>query len=445
MVAAGDLVLVAISGGPDSTALLHALKQLETDLSVRLRAAHVHHGIRGREADLDAQAAEGLARDLGVRFSLEKVDALAHAQRKGLSLETAAREVRYAALEATARRCRAQRIATGHTMDDQAETVLLNLLRGTGPRGLAGIPPVRGRIIRPLLWVTRREVAAYCKAHALAHRLDRSNLDLAHTRNRIRHRIIPALERIQPAVAPHLAALADIMRDEDEFMSEQAEAAFRQVAEVSKQQVSLRLGAFSALASALQPRVMRMAIGRVKGDERDLDLERVGAAVRLALSGRTGAVVGLPGGIYARRGYEEVAIGHAVPAGKPLRQQWELPVPGEAHIPELGVRLIAQVTKSKQLPSDLDVAVVDAGALRYPLVVRTRRRGDRFQPSGMRAEVKLQDFFVNRKVPRERRDRIPLVLSGDQVVWVVGHRVSDRAKVTGDTRRKLRLEAKKLT
>jgi tRNA(Ile)-lysidine synthase len=459
MAARGDLVLVAVSGGPDSTALLHALAHLRAVLGVKLRAAHVHHGIRGKEADRDAAAAEALARRLRVPFSLRKVDAPAHARASGLSLETAAREVRYAALAAVASRCRADRIATGHTMDDQAETVLLNLLRGAGPRGLAGIPPVRERIIRPLLEVRGAEVTRYCQANGLRYRIDRSNLDLSHTRNRLRHEIIPALERVQPSIVPQLARLAEIMRAEDEFMSRQAKVRLRRIATPGEGRITLRLDAFAALPPGLQRRVVRLAVANIKGDELDLELERVEALIRLTLWGRTGAVVELPEGIHARRGYGELVIGRAsdmesaaapTPDSRLARrpeggisnlEQWELPVPGEVSIPELGVRLAARLSRSRKRPTRPTAALLDAGTIRAPLLVRTRRRGDRFRPSGMKARVKLQDFFVNRKVPRAERNRLPLVLSGGEIVWVVGHRVGDDFKVTAGTRRTVRLEA----
>ncbi len=456
MVRAGDLVLVAVSAGPDSTALLHALAQLRPVFSLRLRAVHIHHGIRGREADRDARAAGSLARKLKLPFSLRKVDAPAYASKRKLSLETAARELRYAALGAAAKRCRADRIATGHTLDDQAETVLLNLLRGAGPRGLAGIPPVRGRIIRPLLGVSRAEVERYLKDQGLSYRLDRSNADLAHTRNQLRHRIMPALKRIQPAVVPHLAALAEIMRDEDTFVSQQAEAALASVTSCrGNERIALRLDAFAAQPTALQRRLLRLALAHIKGDGLDLELERVEAVLMLALSGRTGAVIELPEGIRAERAYGELVIRRCTsdaPCALSTRQsrisdprQWALPVPGDLSIPDLGVRLTATLSRSKKLPTKANAALLDADAIQTPLLVRARRPGDRFRPTGMRAATKLQDFLVNAKVPRAERDRIPLVLSVGRIVWVVGHRVSEDAKVTGETRRTVRLEARKLS
>ncbi len=444
MVAAGDLVLVAVSGGPDSAALLHALAQLGARLRFRLRAGHVHHGIRGADADADARTARSLARKLGVPFHQHRTDVPAYAESRGLSLEAAAREVRYRWLESVANRFRARRIATGHTADDQAETVLLNLLRGAGPRGLAGIPPVRGRIIRPLIGIPRSAVEHYCTAHQLAYRIDESNQDLSFTRNRIRHEIMPALQRVQPAVVSNLCRLAEIMRAEDDFMSEQAENALRGAASQRPGEVGVLLSLFSALAPALQRRVLRAAIARVKGDELDVDLERIEALVELALSGRTGAVIELPGGLRTERTYGELVIAPAPAEKTPTGEEWLLPVPGKLSIPEMGIAISATRSRAKRPPPNPLAALVNAARVQGPLVVRTRRRGDRFRPIGMKGTVKLQDFFVNAKVPRAERDRVALVLSGGDLVWVVGYRVSEDFKVTQKTRASIRLEAARI-
>jgi tRNA(Ile)-lysidine synthase len=444
MIAAGDLLIVAISGGADSTALLHALVQLRSKLRFRLRAAHVNHGIRGADAAADAKAAAAFARKLNVPFHQHRADVPAYAESRGLSLEAAAREVRYQWLESVASRFRARRIATGHTADDQAETVLLNLLRGTGPRGLAGMPPVRGRIIRPLIWIARAQVRRYCEKHQLTYRTDESNQDLSFARNRIRHEILPSLQRLQPGLVGNLCRLAEIMRGEDEFMSEQAENALRGAASQRPGEVGVLLSLFGALPPALQRRVLRAAIARVKGDELDIELERVEALVQLALAGRTGSVIELPGGLRAERTYGELVIAPA-PAEKALTdEEWLLPVPGEVSIAELGFQIAAKRSRAKRPPPSPMAALVNAAKIPGPLAVRSRRRGDRFRPVGMRGTVKLQDFFVNAKVPRAERDRIPLVLSGEAIVWVVGHRISGDFRVTDKTRRTIRLEATRL-
>jgi len=300
-------------------------------------------------------------------------------------------------------------------------------------------------------------VECYLEHEGLRYRSDRSNADVAHTRNRIRHQLMPALRQLQPAITSHLSRLAAIMRAEDEFMSEQAEAAFASVASCrsNKRQVAIRLDAFTALPPALQRRVIRQAIANIKGDELDLDLERVEAVMHLARAGRTGAVVELPGGICAQRGYEELVIrrasdneSEAVSNLEPRisnTQEWLLPIPGELCIPELDLRIAARPSRSKTVPTDPARALMDAEIVPGPLLIRARRPGDRFQPIGAKGTMKLQDFLVNTKVPRAERDRVPVVLSGGRIVWLVGHRISNDAKVTAGTRRTVRLEARNLS
>jgi tRNA(Ile)-lysidine synthase len=404
----------------------------------------VHHGLRGEEADEDARRAAALARSLKVSFSQHRADVRAFAKDQGLSVETAARAVRYQWLERAADRVSATRIATGHTADDQAETVLLNLLRGSGPAGLAGIPPVRGRIIRPLLHVTRAEVEAYCKAQDLEYRLDRSNLDTTFARNRLRHEILPALRDVQPRVDASLRRLADIMRAENEFMVEQTANALREVGAQRPEELGIACAPFALLPKALRRRVLRAAIARLKGDESDIELERVDALVDLAVSGRTGAIVELPGSVRAERTYGEIVLSLLPSPRIAVTREWSLTVPGEVILSELGMELTAARSRARRAPASPMSALLDAKGIKLPLGVRTRRRGDRFTPLGMRGSVKLQDFFVNGKVPRSERSRIPLVLSGDEVVWVVGFRISDRHKVRERTRRTIRLEAHRL-
>ncbi|UCH34792.1 MAG: tRNA lysidine(34) synthetase TilS, partial [Armatimonadota bacterium] len=402
-----------------------------------------HHGLRGDEADADAGFAGALARSLRVPFSQHRVDVRAFADEHRMSIETAARSLRYQLLERAADRASASRIATGHTADDQAETVLMNLLRGTGPTGLAGIPSVRGRLIRPLLGVTRSDVEAYCKAQDLDYRLDSSNLDRAFRRNRIRHEILPALRAVQPRVDAVLCRLADIMGAENDYMAVQTANALREVGAQRPGELGIACGLLALLPKALQRRVLRAAIARLKGDELDIELERVEALVDLALSGRTGATVELPGGIRGERTYGEVVLSLVAPPAAAVSREWSLPVPGEVTLEELGISLTAARSRARRAPSSPMSALLDARDLTLPLTVRTRRRGDRFTPFGMKGSVKLQDFFVNAKVPRAERSRIPLVLSQGEIVWVVGYRISDRHKVRKRTRGTIRLEARR--
>ncbi len=440
MVQPEETVLVGLSGGPDSCALLDALCRLRRRLRCRVAAAHVHHGLRGKEADADAEHAAALADSLGVPFHLCRVDVRAHARAGKLSLEAAARELRYRELTEVAAESGADRIATGHTADDQAETVLLNLLRGAGGDGLAGIWPVRGNIIRPFLGVTHAEVLDYCRACRIAHRVDSSNADVRFARNRIRHEVLPLLRAIQPEVVSALCRTAALLRDDREVLEPLSGSIFERLSDHAPDGVSLHLADLDALPLGLRRRVIRAALARVRGDLDGVDMERVEAIARLAAEGRAGTRVEVPGGLTVRRSYDVLVFSRGKRMRARLSSQRTLPVPGRLDLPELGIRLTARRSRSLKVRDDRAQAALDEEKLYLPLLVRTRRPGDRFVPLGMRQEKKLQDFFVDERVPREERSRTPLVLSGDEIVWVVGHRISDRYKVTGRTRRTVRLK-----
>jgi len=444
MVAPGQTVLVAFSGGPDSTALLHALRRLKDRLKIRVAACHVHHGLRGAEADADAAHAGAFAQSLKVPFVEKRADVSAVAEGRKLSVEAAAREVRYALLDEAADEVAAERIATGHTADDQAETVLLNLLRGAGPGGLAGIPPVRGRIIRPLLNIARAEVESYCQVQGLTYRTDASNLDLQFTRNRIRHQVMPLLREVQPNAAGALCRLAEIMRGEDEVLESLSQSLLARISSDLDDGVAVELLSLMPLPIGMRRRVLKEAVAWVKGENLDIPLERIEALSELAMSGRTGAVVEAGGGVRAERGYDALTIRRGRRAHPGPGRERELAVPGFVIVPEARVILQARAARRQKPPKDARIALLDADTLSPPLLVRFWREGDRFVPLGMSSEVKLHDFFVNRKIPRLERGRVPLVASKGEIVWVVGQRISDRHKITETTRRVARLEARPL-
>jgi tRNA(Ile)-lysidine synthase len=440
MVAPGDTVLVAFSGGPDSTLQHQVLHQLAPSLGIKVLAAHIHHGIRGDEAEADLEAAAAFAKKLGLPFSFRRVNAPARVKAQGESLETAARELRYRALRVIAHEKGANRIATGHTRDDQAETVLMNLLRGSGSRGLGGIPPVREEIIRPLLGVTRAEVEAYCRENKLPYQIDSTNAELTALRNQVRHRALPLLRKLQPDITAALARLAEVLRAEDEVLSELATSTFHSLDQGTGENVCFDLEEFRLLPLALQRRVLREGITLVKGDLLDLSFERIEAALELSREGTVGSVAELATNLVAELEYDRLRIGAP---RKPARGQMlprELPVPGAVAIPEAGVSIAARPSRATKPPAEASVALMDAEQLTGPLIVRSWQPGDRFRPLGMRGSMKLQDLLVNLKVPQAQRSRVLVATSGDRIIWVVGLRLSDEVKVTAKTRRTIRLE-----
>jgi tRNA(Ile)-lysidine synthase len=441
MLRPGDRVIVAVSGGPDSTALLHVLYRLAPDFQVSLHVFHLDHGVRGVESAEDAVYVRRLADRLGIPSTVVTLgpDVL---KRMGGSFQANARAVRYAELEALARRLNATRVALGHNRDDQAETVLMRLLRGAGRQGLSGIPPMRtaGGItyIRPLLEIPRREIESYCAEHELQPRLDASNLKAEYLRNRIRLELLPMLAReYNPAISANLAQTASVLREEEHFLDGLAHEALERC-RAQGEGVALCSDRLLQEPLALARRVVRLAARMAAGGEYDLGLEAVTRVLEAARCREGSHRLHLPGGVEVQVEYGICRFtlgerGAAVPRG-----EWPVALSGETAIPELGLRLKAHVGGA--VPPGPGLAVFDLDRLPGPLSVRFRRPGDRLWPVGMDGSKKLQDIMVDAKVPQRLRDRIPILVSGEEVLWAIGLRLDRRFLADGATRQALVLE-----
>ena len=429
MTRSGEVVLVALSGGADSVALLDVLRGLAPELRVTLHAVHVHHGLRP-EADADAAFARGLCADLDIPFHLERVAVRQEPPWEGLEAE--ARRARYAAFREVARRAGAQRVATAHTADDQAETVLMRLLEGAGPRGLAGIAPVRGIFIRPLLGACRGDVEAHLRARGLPSVEDASNRDPRVLRNRIRHEVLPYLaEALEPDIIRRLARSAALVRslvDDLERIAAQAprREAARRAASVERRRP----------ARSCRP---RQPPGGAAGRARSRHSGALRGHAQKALRGllvpgaRRGAL--RSGGVTVERSGRWLRVGRGRLSALAAH---EFPVPGELQLPEIGLVLDARCfekTPAYAAPREPGRAAFDADLLPGRLHVRGRRRGDRFAPFGGPAERRLKTFLIDSGVPRWERDRVPLLEAGDEIIWVAGLRRGDAAPVGPGTRR----------
>jgi tRNA(Ile)-lysidine synthase len=441
MIRPGDLVVVAVSGGPDSVCLLHVLHELKHALDLHLVVAHFDHGLRPAEDASETTFVRGLARSLRLPFETAK-GRLLEKKAQG-SKEEAARNARYAFLEIMRKKCKARKVALGHNLNDQAETILMRLLRGSGPSGLTGIPPCRdGSIIRPLLEIERPEIEKYLKAKKLASVTDPSNLSTDYLRNRIRREIMPLLGQHQPRLAHLLGQTAEILRDEHAYLERITEAWLKKEATYpSDNSCELSLPSFLHLPVALRRRAARQLIGRVKKDLRRITWDHVEAIRKLAESEKPQAVLSLPGRIQVRRTYDRLSF-HEEPKKGREPFSYELNGPGPYRIKEIGRTLSMEEmkrTKASSLRGAKWTAFVDGEKLRFPLILRTVRPGDRFIPFGMKGHKKLKDFFVDLKVPLEQRSSTPILFCEDTPVWVCGFRIDDRFKVTTDTKRVLKL------
>ncbi len=439
----GDCVLVGVSGGPDSVALLRVLNELKELFSLSLHVVHLNHMFRGREAQEDGEFVYDMCSKMGIPATIETFDVPAFIEDTGLSPEDAARRVRYEVYERVSKRVGANKIALGHNADDQAETVIMRILRGTGLRGIGGIPPVRdGRFIRPLIEVTREEIEDYCWKEGLITRLDSTNVEPIYFRNKVRLELLPFLEeRYSPAIKRHLRVLADIARDDDAYLQQVTEQIFEAI--VSKEEdesISIFLKDLLELPLALQRRVIKRTL-------EFLSFSRIEEILELANSGETGGTLYLTKGIKVRKDYGRLVFERGGSKRAATFEDVNLKIPGETHLPDSDLVFYAQVF-GREILNDRPLihepsapyALMDLQQIKEPLLIRTRREGDLFHPIGMKGSKKLKDFFIDEKIPRHMRSSIPLIVAGNIVLWIVGIRISELVKVTESTREVTLLE-----
>ena len=422
----GRTVLCAVSGGADSICLLHALYHLRSRLGFSLAAAHYDHQLRGdasrRDAAFVAQFVELCcgAERLGDGTLLPAVplftgsgDVKGEAERRGTGLEETARDMRYAFLRQAAREAGAHVIATAHTADDNVETILFHLARGSGLRGLTGIQPVRGDLIRPLLTTTRREVEAYLNYYGLPHMEDHTNSDDAYTRNRIRHQVVPVLESVCPGFAARMADTAALLRADEDCLSAQAQGLADQ-AVPRDGGLSIPAALIGEAPDPLAARAVRQLIGRLNGGDQDCGQAHLEAVVRLCRGSDPSARADLPYGLTARREYETLVLTRKK-AALPLEEA-SLPLPGEITAGGWLITAAAQIYDGQpQRPCDFWLDRDKAPAL----TLRPRRTGDRLKLRGRPGKT-IKKWYIEEKIPAHLRDRLPILVCGDRVAGAAG-------------------------
>lgn len=450
----GMRVVVGVSGGADSVALLSVLKEISRSLPLELHVAHLNHLLR-EDAGEDAAFVQRFARELGVPVTIGYARVSRLAGIKKMGIEDAGRWARYRFLRCVADRVDAQRIAVGHHAGDQVETVLLNILRGAGPAGISGMLPRRGIVIRPLLGVTRMEIEEYCGARFLAWRTDASNLTTDYQRNRIRLELLPYLrQKFNPGVDRAILHLAGIMGAENAFLDELTGRILRRVMlERGKGELAMHLEEFLSLPLAMRRRLLRRAVREAGGSLRDLGSRHIDECLDFLGKALSGGEIQLPHGVRVRKGYDTFKVAVDGECSRPGRSdvQAVLQVPGETPVPGLGFLFQAEVRPREsfqgdflRLSSESYQACFDYDKMKLPLVVRTRRAGDRIRPFGLKGTKKLKKLFGELRIPPEKRDEVPLVATGEKIYWVVGYRRSEAAPVSPETRRVLVLRARKI-
>lgn len=447
----GAKLVVAVSGGPDSVCLLHLLSNLKTTLGLDLHVAHLDHQLRGVASSADAEYVMVLAQGLGLPFSIEQADVKAIQKSSKMTLEEAAREVRYSFLSDVCDRVGAHYIVTGHTQNDNVETILLHIVRGSGTRGLVGLRPLTPRtiggreitIVRPMLDITKEEILDYCQRLGLEPRADASNLELSPLRNKIRLKLLPILEGYNSNIAGALLRLSASASDELDYLDERVAELWRKVAHQECAVITLDKKGIQGIHPALLRQLLRHCLEQLPGGLKDIESRHIEDMLSL-MDKPSGSRIDLPYGLVFMAGYDTFCLGREADLPSPfppLRGEYPLTIPGVTSIP--GWQVETKVVHAFDRDDNLLVGYMDADVVGSNLSARTWKKGDCFQPLGMACEKKLAEFMIDARIPRLWRHNIPVVMSPSGIVWLVGYRLDDRIKVYIKTSKVLRLEFKR--
>ncbi len=443
LLAPGDRVLIAVSGGVDSTALLNLLHSVKEEFDLDLHVAHLNHMIRRGDAELDLKYVQNLSAKLGIPVTAEACDVQAMANREKKGLEVTARIARYNFFERVAKQIKADKIAVGHTADDNVETFLMRMLRGAGLKGLCGITPKRGKIIRPMIKNWRKEIELYVGSLKLVPRRDYTNYESKYLRNRVRMKLIPQLRLYNLNIKEIILQTILLLTEDSDYLEKKADEYLKEmIITEGEGELKLDISKLKELEKAVQGRVVRCAVEQIKGDLIDVLFIHINDVLN-KLSNTESWELHLPGGIFVSGNQGILIVSSEKPVltgGKSFR--YLLTIPGSVNICELGKEISAEIVKEAYISEAKNKIYVDYSVLGKRIVVRNRADGDKFNPLGMKGTKKIQDLFVDNKIPADQRDLIPILESGGKIIWVAGLQMDERAKVTPETKKIVKLEMK---
>ncbi|WP_196247004.1 tRNA lysidine(34) synthetase TilS [Clostridium novyi] len=440
-----DKVVVALSGGPDSICLLHILHTLKDELNISIVAAHVNHCLRGEAADNDEMYVKKICEELGIQCFVKREDVHRISKERGISCEMAGREVRYQFFEEVLHKINGNKIAIAHNANDQAETVLMRILRGTGLEGLVGIRPVRDNIfVRPIINLTRDEIENYCEVNKLNPRIDKTNFENIYTRNKIRLELIPYIQKnFNSDVIEVLNRFSDTVKVDNEYINNVAKEKYNEYSEISEEKIILK-GQLFKEHEAILTRVIRIAIKNIKGNLNNLEKNHIYDIIDIQKKS-TGKYIMLPSGIRVTNNYGDIYVYKEEKEHKvqKINKEVELNLLEENVLTNHKLKITLDIIKSKEdIKFDKNplIKYFDYDKIKGVIKLRYRKNGDKFMPFGMSGSKKLKDLFIDLKIPKERRDSIPLITFGDDIAWIVGYRISDKFKINKDTKNILKIK-----
>lgn len=446
----GDKIIVGVSGGKDSVCLLHILNELKEEYSLSLMAVHINHSLRGETADEDAAFVENMAAQMGIPCHVEKVDVRAEAKIRRISEEEAGREVRYAVMEMLRVEHGFNKIAVAHHQDDVAETVLFNLLRGTGPKGLSGIAAKRGYTIRPILFAAAEEISEYIKENQLLFRVDSTNEMDVYTRNKIRLNIFPLLEQeINARAKAHVAEAATRIALQNEYIGKQAKKAYLKVVRMEAGEYNYRVEDFENLEKVIQVEVLRLILQNLIPSAKDIDKTHY-RMIRGLATKEVGKRINLPEGVVVQRTYEEVRFYQSADERQENEICMRCTVPMETVVEMdreravISMQVADRQVRLDEIPQKDYTKWIDYDKIQDDIFLRNPREGDYLSLKGRTSKKKLSRYFIDEKVPADRRSAQVVLADGSHIICVLNSgRMSERYKVTEDTKRILMIEIKR--
>ncbi|KDR94917.1 tRNA(Ile)-lysidine synthase [Peptoclostridium litorale DSM 5388] len=449
----GDSVIVALSGGPDSICLLRVLNEIKDEYGIKLYAAHLNHKIRGMEAQKDAVFCVRTCDEMGIVCFVKAYDVPAYSKENGLSIEEGARKLRYNMFFELKESLGAQSIAVAHNLDDQAETVLMRMMRGSGLEGLKGMDYRRADgIIRPLIDVTRDEIEKHIKENEIDFRIDESNLEEVYSRNKVRLSLIPYIEKsFNPNIKKALSRMSRLLGDDCDYINSRAEESFERLCKKNSDK-SIRIDAneLCSLHRAISTRLVRMSVEHVLEDIKGFELVHVEDVMGLAGKGREGASIDLPRNMAALKRGNDVIVGirdEILPKeSKSESFSYTLPKEGSIFIKEIGMEIDSSTMQKKEgskFKYEKGCIYLDLDKIDGKVTVRSRKEGDRIRPVGLGGSKKVKDIFIDMKIERSERDKIPVISDGKGIMWIYGYRIGDDYKVDGKTSSVIKISARK--
>nr|WP_207714689.1 tRNA lysidine(34) synthetase TilS [Clostridium tetanomorphum] len=442
MINKNDKIIIGVSGGPDSMCLLHILNTMKEDYKFEVVAAHINHCLRGEEGDKDEEYVRNFCKINDIDFYSIKIDINKLTKQRNLSCETAGREARYSFFNKLMKNLGATKVALAHNANDQCETILMRIMRGTGVEGLVGIKPVReNKYIRPLINITREEIEDYCRLNDLNPRIDKTNLDTIYTRNKIRLELIPYIrENFNDDIINVVNRLADNVEIDNSYIELIAEGCFKKFCRVENNKVVISKEGFLEHRSIIT-RVIRLGINNIRGNLCNFEKVHIDDIINLQKN-NTGKEIMLPGSIKACNNYGDIQIFEYIKEDyQKDKNEYMLQI-GKNYI-EGGIRVNLELLHKNQLlkiENKNDIKYFDFDKINGNIMLRYRKDGDKITPLGMKGSKKLKDLFMDLKIPKDKRDRIPLICFGKYIAWVVDYRISENFKVENTTKNILKIK-----